>query len=220
MQVTTLWYPGASFVPRTPPIFGCQTRHLSVANQQWSLWLYIKYLMDMLPRFWITWSSTFGKNSIFHPWQEFSASTFTARNDILYSMYFLRKTVFHFLPREKRSCFWEKNTIFPDNTRKIMCGRVPFWKGHLFRKFEENIIFPCIFKERSSFIFRLRCKIIFSGKGNIIFPNNTRKMIFQHNFFGKTIFSGCLEKENMVFCAVKVEHNATMSNEKQEMYSL
>ena len=45
-------------------------------------------------------------------------------------------------------------------------------------------------------------KIIFSGKGNIIFPDNTRKIIFQRNFFGKTIFSGRLEKEHMVFCAV------------------
>ena len=118
------------------------------------------------------------------------------------SMYFLRKTVFHFLPREKISCFREKNTSFPNNTRKIMCRHSPFWKDHLFRKFEENIIFPCIFKERSSFIFRLRCKIIFSGKRNIIFPDNTRKIIFQCNFFRKTIFSGRLEKENRVFRAV------------------
>ena len=55
------------------------------------------------------------------------------------SVYFLRKTVFYFLPRENRSFFREKNTIFPDNTRKIMCRRGPFWKDHLFRKFEENI---------------------------------------------------------------------------------
>ena len=61
------------------------------------------------------------------------------------SMYFPRKTVFHFLPREKRSCFREKYIIFPDNTRKIMCRRDTFWKDHIFRKFEENIIFPCIF---------------------------------------------------------------------------
>ena len=60
------------------------------------------------------------------------------------SMYFLRKAVFRFLPREKRSCFWEKNTIFPDNTRKIMCRRGTFWKDHIFRRLEENI-FPCIF---------------------------------------------------------------------------
>ena len=119
------------------------------------------------------------------------------------SMYFLRKTVVHFLPKEKISCFWGKNTISPDNTRKIMCRHGPFWKDHLFRKFEENIIFPCIFSERSSFIFRPTCKIIFSGKRNIIFPNNTRKIIFQRTFFGKTILSGHLEKENMVFRAVK-----------------
>ena len=61
------------------------------------------------------------------------------------SMYFLRETVFHFLPREKKSCFREKNTIFPDNTGKIMCRRRTFWKDHLFRKFEENIMFPGVF---------------------------------------------------------------------------
>ena len=61
------------------------------------------------------------------------------------SMYFLGKVVFHFLPNEKRPCFRGKNSIFPDNTRKIM---------------------------------------------------------FQRNFFGKTIFSGRPEKENMVFRAV------------------
>ena len=118
------------------------------------------------------------------------------------SMYFLRRAAFHFLPKEKRSCLREKNTIFPDNTRKIMCRRGTFWKDHIFRKFEENTVFPCIFTERSSFIFCLTCKVIFAGKRNIIFPNNTRKIMFQRNFFGKTIFSGCLEKENMVFRAV------------------
>ena len=49
--------------------------------------------------------------------------------------------------------------------------------------------------------FHLTCKII-SGKRNIIFPDNTKKIIFQHNSFGKTIFSGRPEKENMVFRAV------------------
>ena len=48
-------------------------------------------------------------------------------------------------------------------------------------------------------------KTIFSGKRNVIFPDNTRKIIFQCNFSGKTIFSGRLEKENMVFRAVKDE---------------
>ena len=123
------------------------------------------------------------------------------------SMYFLRKAVFHLLPRKKRSSFWEKNTIFPDSTRKIMSRRGPFWKDHLFRRFEKNIIFPCIFKERSSSIFRLTCRIIFSGKRNIIFPDNTRMIIFQHNLSGKTIFSGRLEKENMVIFANQIWKN-------------
>ena len=83
-----------------------------------------------------------------------------------------------------------------------------FWKDHIFRRFEGNIIFPCIFKERSSFIFRLTCRIIFSGKRNIIFLNNTRKIIFQRNFFGKTIFSGLPEKENMVFRTVNAWRGA------------
>ena len=61
------------------------------------------------------------------------------------SMYFLRKTVFHLLPREKISCFRGKNTIFPDNTRKIMCRCGLFWKDHLFRMFVENVTFPYIF---------------------------------------------------------------------------
>ena len=92
------------------------------------------------------------------------------------SMYFLGRSVFTFLPDGYRSCFREKNAIFPDSTRKIICRHGLFWKDHLFRR-SENIIFPCIFSERSSFIFRLRFKIIFSGQGNIIFPNKTRKII-------------------------------------------
>ena len=70
-----------------------------------------------------------------------------------------------------------------------------FRKGHLFWAFEENIIFPCIFFwERLSFIFRLNNKIIFLGKGNIIFPDNIRKTTSQCNFFRKTIFSENLKK--------------------------
>ena len=38
-----------------------------------------------------------------------------------------------------------------------------------------------------------------SGKRKIISPDNTRKIIFQCDFFGKTIFPEHLEKENMVF---------------------
>ena len=84
MQGAILWYPGATLESRTPPIFGCQTRNLSATNQQRSLWLCTKHLMDMLPRFWIRWSLTFGKYSICHPWQGFCANNFTSRNAILF----------------------------------------------------------------------------------------------------------------------------------------
>ena len=56
------------------------------------------------------------------------------------------------------------------------------------------------FLERLSFLFRL--KIIFSEKRNMIFPDNTRKIIFQCDIFEKTIFSENLEIEKMVFRAV------------------
>ena len=59
-----------------------------------------------------------------------------------------------------------------------------------------------IFFEKDHVSFCVKNKIIFSGKRNIIFPDNTRKIIFQCDFFGKTIFSKHLEKENMVFHAV------------------
>ena len=48
-----------------------------------------------------------------------------------------------------------------------------------------------------------RKNIIFSGGKNTIFPDNTtRTIIFQREFFGKTIFSEHLEKENVAFRAV------------------
>ena len=120
------------------------------------------------------------------------------------SVYFLRNVISlsHLPSREKISRLREKNTTFPDSTRKIISQRDPFWKDHLFRTFEENIIFPCIFFRKIIFHFPSGGKIIFSGKRNIIFPNNTRKIIFQRDLFGKTIFSGRLEKENVVFRTV------------------
>ena len=50
------------------------------------------------------------------------------------------------------------------------------------------------FRERSSFILRLKNKIIFSGKPNIIFPDYIKEIILQCTFFGKIIFWGDLEK--------------------------
>ena len=63
--------------------------------------------------------------------------------------------------------------------------RVPSLKDHLFKKFEENITLPSIFLREIIFHFLSKCKIIFSGKRNMIFPDNTMKIIFQPNFFWK-----------------------------------
>ena len=68
------------------------------------------------------------------------------------SMYFLRKIIFHFPFKEKISYFPE-NTIFRDNTRKILFQRNFFWKDCLFGAFEENIMFSCIFLRKITFHF-------------------------------------------------------------------
>ena len=52
--------------PRTPLFSSWQTRKHSTTNQQWSLWLYTKHLMDMFPSFWIRRPLTFGKYPISH----------------------------------------------------------------------------------------------------------------------------------------------------------
>ena len=88
IEVVILFYSRAAFGPRPPPLFGWQTRKLSATNQQWSLWLYAKHLLDVFPRFWISRPSTFKKYLIFHPLRGFSANNFTSGNVTLYN--FLR----------------------------------------------------------------------------------------------------------------------------------
>ena len=119
-------------------------------------------------------------------------------------MYFLRKTASHFLPREEIRCFWGKIPSFQIIQERSCAGVILFGKT-IFSESLKKIYFCVFFSERSSFIFRLRYKIIFSGKRNVIFPNNTKKIIFQRNIFGNTVFSGCLEKENIVFRAVWID---------------
>ena len=58
------------------------------------------------------------------------------------------------------------------------------WTDHLFITFEENLIFPYFYLRK---IFSLKYKFIFSRTGSIIFPDNTRKIVFQCNFFRKMI---------------------------------
>ena len=118
------------------------------------------------------------------------------------AMYFLRRIIFHFPSKEKISFFRGTKPSFQiiqeiSYSRQIFLKRPSF--QNIWRKYHISMYF---FRERSSFIFCLKNKIIFSGKRNIIFPDNTRKIIFQCSSFGKTIFSGHLENKNMAFRAV------------------
>ena len=63
------------------------------------------------------------------------------------------------------------------------------------------MIYPCIFLKQIIFNLLSKEKVPIFRKGNIMFSNNTIKIIFQHDFFGKTIFSEHLQK-NAVFRAV------------------
>ena len=115
------------------------------------------------------------------------------------SMYFLRKIIFHFPPRKNIIFSRKRSAIFPDDTRKIIFWCDFFGKITFLEHLKKTSYFHVFFWERSSFIFRLKNKIILSGKINIIFPADTRNIILQCKFCGKIIFSEDLEKENMVF---------------------
>ena len=115
------------------------------------------------------------------------------------SIYFLRKIVFHFPPNKKYHVLQEKIAIFPD-TRKIIF-RYNFFEKTIFSEHPNKISYFHVFFENffdhlSFFVQGVRS---YFREKNIIFPENTRKIIFQRNFFGKTIFSRCLKKGNMIF---------------------
>ena len=116
---------------------------------------------------------------------------------------FLIKIIFlHFPPKEKISYFLEKrNTVFPDIKKKTMFRRA-FLGQTIFSEHLKKISYFQVFFEKDHLSLCIKNNIIFSGKRNIIFPDNTRKIIFQSDFFGKIIFSKHLEIENMVLCSV------------------
>ena len=83
-----------------------------------------------------------------------------------------------------------------------------FWKDYLFRAFEENVMFPCIFLRNIIFQFPPKeTDHIFREK---IFPDDTRNIIFRCDFiwkdqlfrtFGKTkySFSCSVNHKNQVY---------------------
>ena len=100
------------------------------------------------------------KISYFHVFIEKDHLSFSVqREDIIFSGKKYKKD---HIPVQS---FLEK-TIFSGYLKKISYLHILFW-------------------EISSLIFLLKKKMIFSGKRNIIFPDNTRKIIFQRCLFGK-----------------------------------
>ena len=109
--------------------------------------------------------------------------TFTNIQKTSYFHVFFEKYHLSFSVRKKNIIFsGKRNAIFPYDIRKIIF-QPNFFGKTIFSEHLKNIsYFHAFFWERSSFIFRLKNKIIFSGKRNIIFPDDTRKIIFQCNF--------------------------------------
>ena len=112
---------------------------------------------------------------------------------------FLIKIIFFHFPPKEKIYFLEKKTIFPDITKKIMFRCEFFGKAIFLEHLKKISYFQIFFWERSSFVLCLKNKIIFSGKKNIIFPDNARKIIFQYDFFGKTIFQTIWKKKIWFF---------------------
>ena len=85
----------------------------------------------------------------------------------------------------------EKNLIYLGQ-KKYHLSR--YYKKDHIQHLKKTSYFQEPFWERSSFLLRLKNKIIFSGKRHIIFADNTRKIIYQFDFFGKNNFAEHLEK--------------------------
>ena len=65
---------------------------------------------------------------------------------------------------------------------------LPFLEKPSFQRVWRKYHISMYLLRKITFIFCLRCKIIYSGKRIITFPDNISDSMFQCNFFGKTIF--------------------------------
>ena len=86
------------------------------------------------------------------------------------------------------SVFFREKIVFD-----FFCRRVISYLQHLY--IYTKISYSYVFLKKDHLSFSAQRKdIIFSGEKNIILPDNTRKIIFQRDFFGKIIFWGHLKK--------------------------
>ena len=116
-----------------------------------------------------------------------------------FQVFFWERSCLIFRLKNKIIFSEKRNMIFPDNTRKIIFQCMFFGKKIFPEHLQKVLYFHIFFWERSSFIFRLKNKIKFAGKRNTIFPDTTRKIIFQCKFFWKTMFSKHFKKEVRFF---------------------
>ena len=107
------------------------------------------------------------------------------KDNIIFPCISSERSSFNFRPKKKDHLLAKK---IPSFIQERSYFSAFFWKDYLFRISEQNMIFPFIFWEISSFIFCQRRKIISSGKINIIFASNTRKITFHRHLFAKINF--------------------------------
>ena len=138
----------------------------------------------------VTLRCIFSEHLCFFPGGQYHAcNTYAYIQKISYCHAFFDKDhLLSFSTQRKNFIYFEKKKYHLCRYFKI--DRVQarmFWKDNLFRTFEENIIFPGTFWERSSFFLCLKNKIIFPGKRSIILLD-TRKIIFQCDFLERSSF--------------------------------
>ena len=119
--------------------------------------------------------------------------------NVIFPCFSWERSSLTFCPIKKNSCLWERNTIFPDNTERSCPGAALFERTIFSESLKKISYFRVFFWKRSSFIFRLRCKIISSGKRNIIFPDNTRRSYSSAIFLERPSFQDVRKKKIWFF---------------------
>ena len=100
-----------------------------------------------------------------------------SRMNIIFSVMLEISSLGVFFRKRSSLLFWQKGNF-------IFVGK----RNTTFTSIQKTSYFQ-VFFEKYHLSFSVRKKNIFSGKRNAIFPHDIRKIIFQCNFFGKTIFS-------------------------------
>ena len=96
-----------------------------------------------------------------------------------------------FFGKRSSLLFWQKGNF-------IFVGK----RNTTFTNTQKTSYFHAFYEKYHLWFSVVKKNIIFLGKRNAIFPCDTRKIIFQCNFFGKDHLFRIFGKKNMVFRAV------------------